>query len=51
MMRKLIAVLVGLGVIAAIAGWVLSRPMPLPDDATAGLTGDAARARILALRN
>lgn len=40
-MRKLIAVLVGLGVIAAIAGWVLSRPMPLPDDATAGLTGDA----------
>lgn len=41
-MRKLLAVLVGLGVLAAIAGWVLSRPMPLPNDATAGLTGDAA---------
>jgi mono/diheme cytochrome c family protein len=32
-----------LALLAGSALWWLSRPQPLPDDATAGLTGDAAR--------
>lgn len=37
---RVFPVLVGLAVIAAAGGWVLSAPSPLPADAFAGLTGD-----------
>ncbi len=39
----MIRVLAGLAVLSAVAGWVLTRPVPLPGDALAGVTGDAAR--------
>lgn len=42
-MRKLLATLAGLAVIAAAGGWILSAPKPLPQDAMAGLAGDAER--------
>lgn len=42
-MRKLFSILAVLGVIAGIAGWLLSAPRPLGPEALAGLTGDAAR--------
>ena len=34
-----------LGVLGALAAWMVSAPRPLPDDALAGLTGDAARGK------
>lgn len=37
--------IIGLGVLAALAGWGLSAPRPLEDDALAGLTGDVARGK------
>ncbi|MCB1343684.1 MAG: cytochrome c [Pseudooceanicola sp.] len=42
-MRKLLLTLAALAVIAAAAGWLLSAPRPLGEDAMAGLTGDADR--------
>ncbi|MFC4671746.1 c-type cytochrome [Seohaeicola nanhaiensis] len=39
-MRKLLLTLAALAVIAAAAGWILSAPRPLGEDAVAGLTGD-----------
>jgi len=42
-MRRLILALVGLGALGAAGFLVLTRPQPLPADALAGLTGDAAR--------
>lgn len=42
-MRRLLAILLVLGLVAGLTGWLLSRPAPLPDAATAGLNGDAAR--------
>ncbi len=42
-MKKLLRWLVALAVLGAAAFWWLSRPVPLADDAMAGLTGDAAR--------
>lgn len=37
--------IVGLAVLAALAGWGLSAPRPLPDDALAGLDGDVTRGK------
>ena len=42
-MRKLLRLVVMLGLAGLAAFWFLTRPDPLPDDAMAGLSGDAAR--------
>jgi len=42
-MRKILRYLIGLAVLGAGVFWVLSRPVPLPDDATTGLTPDVQR--------
>ncbi len=42
-MRRTFSLLALLAVLGGAAGWVLTAPDPIPEDAVAGLTGDAAR--------
>lgn len=43
MLRRAIRLVVGLGALGGVAGWVLTRPVTLPDTALAGLDPDVRR--------
>ena len=42
-MKRILAILVLLGLIGAGAAWVLTAPDPLPEETFAGLTGNPAK--------